>query len=164
LSQTINLNEQNPGLKSELESTGRVVSVEAGFAYVMTQSQSGCSGCQSEKGCGTATLAKLFAPKAKAPLKVIDLVEAKVNDEVLLTLDESDLIKHSFMAYGLPLLGLFVLAGLFQALFYPIFKNDFPAILGGFLGLGLGWVLTKKIYKPVRPILKKIIAGEAYEN
>ncbi len=148
-------------LTTELESIGRVVSVEKGFAYVVTQHQSGCSGCQSAKGCGTATLAKLFAPESRTPLKIVDLIGVKVDDQVLLSLNESHLIKHSFMAYGLPLLGMFVLAGLFQALFQAVFQSELPVILGAGLGLFLGWYLTKRFYQPVQPELKSVI-GESY--
>ncbi len=161
MNQSVNLKPQASDLKTELESVGRVVAVELGFAYVVTQSQTGCSGCESKKVCGTATLAQLFAPKSKAPLKVVDSLGVKVDDKVLLTLDESHLIKYSFMAYGLPLLGLFVVAGVFQAVFYPVFQNDAPAILGGFLGLGLGWILTRKFYQPIYPALKEIMTGES---
>lgn len=142
---------------SELVSLGRVVKTEPGFAYVLTQRDSGCSGCQSEKGCGTSTLAKLFAPESKAPLKIQDEIGVKTGDQVVLTLDESHLIKHSFMAYGLPLLGMFVFAGLFQVLLFPGIQNDLPAVLGAIIGLAGGWWFTQRVYKPVQPSLKEVV-------
>ena len=151
--------EKDSRVISELNSLGRVVKTEPGFAYVLTQRESGCSGCQSEKGCGTSTLAKLFAPESKSPLKIKDEIGLKTGDQVVLSLDESDLIKHSFMAYGLPLLGLFVFAGLFQVMLFPEIQNDLPAVLGASMGLAVGWWLTQRVYKPVQPTLKEVVAN-----
>lgn len=142
----------------ELEAQGKVVKVEAGYVWVSTQRQTGCSGCQSEKGCGTSSLAKLFAPESKTPLKLVNTLNAQVGQQVLLSLNEADLIKHSFMAYGLPLLGLFCGAGFFQWAWQDHLQGDLPAILGGFLGLFGGWVLTRTLYRPVQPTLKSIIS------
>lgn len=143
---------------ADLEAVGRVVKVEEGFVWVTTQRETGCTGCQSQKGCGTSTLAKLFAPESKTPLKLLNSLNAQVGQQVLLSLNGADLIKHSLMAYGLPLLGLFVGAAAFQAALQGIFSSELPAIMGGFLGLLGGWVLTRTLYRPVQPILKSIIS------
>lgn len=143
---------------AELEAIGKVVKADESFIWVKTQRQSGCSGCQSEKGCGTSTLAKLFAPESSSPLKIVNTLNVKEGQQVLLSLNESDLIKHSFMAYGLPLLGLFVGAFILQLVLKDAVSSDWPAILGGFLGLFAGWGVTHWIYKPVQPTLKSIIS------
>ncbi|BBP43470.1 SoxR reducing system RseC family protein [Thiosulfativibrio zosterae] len=142
----------------ELEAIGKVVMADESFIWVKTQRQSGCSGCQSEKGCGTSTLAKLFAPESSSPLKILNTLNAKEGQQVMLSLNEADLIKHSFMAYGLPLLGLFVGAFALQLVLKDAVSSDWPAILGGFLGLFAGWGVTRWIYKPVQPTLKSIIS------
>lgn len=144
--------------ESELEAVGKVVKVENGFAWVSTQRQTGCSGCQSEKGCGTSTLAKLFALESKTPLKLHNSLNVQVGQQVLLSLDGADLIKHSLMAYGLPLLGLFVGAAALQWALQGVFNSEFPSVVGGFLGLLGGWLLTRTLYKPVQPTLKSIIS------
>lgn len=144
----------------ELLAQGRVEKVEDGIAYVSTQRETGCSGCQTQKSCGTSVLAQLFSPKSTAPIQVINTLEANEGDEVILSMDESQLIKHSLMGYGLPLLGLFIGAILFKvaiAFFFEIPSHDGVAIVGGVIGLLLGWGITKKYYRPQLPVLKQIV-------
>ena len=139
-----------------LHESGIVSSVEGEFAYVDVQRQSGCSGCSSVSGCGTSALATLFTNTSRSAIKVRNTLNAQVGDQVTLTLDESRLIKHSFMAYGVPLIGLFLFAVMFSRLsVYFLDANesaaDVAAIIGGFLGVASGWWLTHTIYQPVLP-------------
>lgn len=141
----------------KLIAKGRVVSANAQWIEVLTQKDGGCSGCSSSSGCGTGTLSKLFSPESSTPLRIANTLNAKEGDEVILSMVESDLIKHSFMAYGLPLLGLFMMAALGQGLFFKDTQSDLPSIFGGFIGLGLGWWVTRKIYHPTQPKLEQIM-------
>lgn len=139
-----------------LRESGVVSSIEGDFAYVEAQRQSGCSGCASSSGCGTSALATLFTSTSQSAIKVRNTHNVQVGDQVLLTLDESRLIKHSFMAYGVPLIGLFLFAVLFSMLSVRFLgasesAADIAAIIGGFLGVASGWWLTHKIYQPVLP-------------
>lgn len=141
---------------------GRVVAVEEPFVLIETAQQSGCGGCQSESGCGTAALSKLFSSVSKKPLRVLNTLQAEVGDQVELSLDESKLVKHSFMAYGLPLVGLFLSAIVFKALGQAWFgidgeQADLVSILGGLFGLFSGWLFTRHFYKPTLPVLAKIL-------
>lgn len=145
-----------------LLSQGLVVGQEDGFVLVQTQRQSACGGCQSESGCGTSALAKLFSNTGSAPIKVENTLNAAVNDQVLLKLDESRLVLHAFMAYGLPLIGLFLFAVLLKwagqsLLGMQAGQAELLSILGGLFGLLLGWFVTKRFYKPTLPTLEKII-------
>ncbi|MDG4813084.1 SoxR reducing system RseC family protein [Hydrogenovibrio sp. 3SP14C1] len=146
--------------EGELLAQGRVEKVEKGMAYVSTKRETGCSGCQTQKGCGTSVLAQLFSPKSTTPIQVVNDLGAKEGDEVILSMDESHLIKHSLMGYGVPLLGLFIGAILFQVALTSLFQmpsKDGGALLGGLIGLFLGWRVTKKYYRPQLPVLKKIM-------
>lgn len=139
-----------------LRESGIISSIEGEFAYVEIQRQSGCSGCASSSGCGTSALATLFTKASQSAIKVRNRLNAQVGDHVILTLDESRLIKHSFMAYGVPLIGLFLFAVLFSVLSVRVLDvsetaADIAAIIGGFTGIALGWWLTHTIYQPVLP-------------
>lgn len=145
-----------------LREQGIVVGIDGDEVLVETQRSTGCSGCSSESGCGTSALAKLFTATNKAPIRVKNNLKCKVGDTVELVLDESRLLQHSFMAYGLPLIGLFLLAISFSKIALHVFSlspglAELSAILGGALGLYLGWWLTRKLYKPVMPEVSKII-------
>jgi len=145
-----------------LTEQGIIVAIEGTDVFVETQRSTGCSGCSSESGCGTSALAQLFTGTSKAPIKVNKSLECHVGDSVELQLDESRLLQHSFMAYGLPLIGLFLFAIMFSGLAENVLQlsivmSDVSAIVGGIVGLFLGWWLTRKIYKPVMPILSKVL-------
>ncbi len=148
-----------------LLSQGVVVDQQGDFVWVKTQRQSACGGCQSESGCGTSALAKLFSNTGSAPIKVENTLQAKVDDQVLLKLDESRLVLHAFMAYGLPLLGLFILAILLKwagltLLSIETEQAELLSIVGGIAGLFLGWAFTRRFYKPTMPTLEKIIQSD----
>ena len=145
-----------------LFSEGRVVGIEKGFILVETQRQSACGGCHSESGCGTSALAKLFSKTGSAPIKMVNHLHAKQGDRVLLKLDESRLVLHAFMAYGLPLIGLFVSAILLKLAGLSLLElsermAELLSILGGGLGLFAGWAFTNRFYKPTLPVLEKIL-------
>lgn len=140
-----------------LEATGEVVGLSGARIQVQTERQGGCTSCGANKTCGTSALAQLFSPNTPL-LEVENTLDAKLGDKVVLTLDESDLIKHSLMAYGIPLLIMFIVAGLAQVFLAGWFGSDLPVVIAGFLGLGAGWWMTKTCYQPVLPTLTKIIA------
>ncbi|BCN93153.1 sigma E factor positive regulatory protein RseC [Thiomicrorhabdus immobilis] len=145
-----------------LREQGVVIGIDGDEVLVETQRSTGCSGCSSESGCGTSALAKLFSTTSKAPIRVKNNLHCEIGDSVELVLDESRLLQHSFMAYGLPLIGLFVLAISFSKIALHVFSlspglAELSAILGGVLGLYLGWWITRKLYKPVMPELSKVI-------
>jgi sigma-E factor negative regulatory protein RseC len=150
-------NENLASDSGKLMAKGRVVNASAQWIEVLTQKESGCGGCASSSGCGTGTLSKLFSSESSTPLRIANTLNAKKGDEVTLSMDESDLIKHSFMAYGLPLLGLFIMAALGQWLFFKETQSNLPSVFGGFMGLGLGWWVTRKMYHPTQPKLEQII-------
>ena len=149
-----------------LKEIGTIVREEPGYVWVQTQRQTGCSGCSSESGCGTSALAKLFTRGEAKPLKVEKTESCKVGDQVELHLDESRLLKHSFMAYGMPLIGLFSVAiGLSQIVekLYGASGSvvELSAILGGMIGLLLGWKFTQKFYQPVLPTIGSVLKTSA---
>jgi len=148
-----------------LRERGVVIGFEGDDVLIETVRQTGCSGCSSESGCGTSALSKLFTGTHKKPIRVKNTLPCQVGDSVELVLDESRLLKHSFMAYGLPLIGLFIFSITFSKFALHMLNlsaglADMAAILGGAFGLYCGWWLTRKIYKPVMPKLNKVISRE----
>ena len=148
--------------KNYLRESGVVVSIKDDFAFVKTQRTTGCSGCSSQSGCGTSALSKLFVREKSEPLKVSLTQPCEVGDEVELLLDESRLLKHSFMAYGLPLIGMFIGALTFNSFAEYAWQLDKKAIelfavTGAVMGLFLGWKITQVFYKPSLPELGSVL-------
>ncbi len=145
---------------------GWVESVEADKAYVITQRTSGCHSCQSQQSCGTSVLSKLFSPVNTTPVAVDNSLGVQAGDEVELSMDESRLIHHSVMAYGLPLLGLFTGALLFQwgGDAHSNAAADLYSVFGAVFGLALGWSITRRFYRPQLPRLHRIIRRSNIEK
>lgn len=160
--QQIEKNENQVTSEKWLLSEGEVVALEGDTVFVKTQRQSSCGGCQSESGCGTSALAKLFSNTGSAPIRMRNTLNAKQGDRVLLKLDESRLVLHAFMAYGLPLIGLFLGAIVLKSAGQSLFQlsetsAELLSILGGLVGLIAGWAFTKRFYKPAMPVLEKVL-------
>ncbi|CAN8141254.1 sigma-E factor negative regulatory protein RseC [uncultured Thiomicrorhabdus sp.] len=162
---------------SMLTETATVVALETDadenhFALLEVQPKNGCSGCASSGGCGTSALSQLFVSTHKKPIKVRNYIGARVGDRVEVSMDQSRLIKHSFMAYGLPLIGLLLFAVLAQNLALSMLSGDVGsqekaqdfaelwAIAGAGFGLFSGWWITRKFYRPVVPEMQKIITSD----
>ena len=139
--------------QGKIVSVGSVLSVEGGFVVVKAENQSGCAGCSASGGCGTASLSSLFAPSVERALWVENSLNAKEGDKVLLSLVESEILKHSMMAYGFPLILLMI--GAWMGLNF--FDSDILSAVIGLLFLLLGWLFTKYAYQPVVPKLEKIL-------
>ncbi|BBP46133.1 hypothetical protein THMIRHAS_15060 [Thiosulfatimonas sediminis] len=142
------------------------------FALLQITPKNGCSGCASSGSCGTSALAKLFVSVKGKPIRVPNRIGAQLGEEVLVSMDESRLIKYSFMAYGLPLIGLLLGAICAQTLVNGGFSSDLsvshktPAlvelvtVLGAACGMFSGWWITRKFYQPVLPEMHKMVIND----
>jgi len=86
-----------------LEETARVVRIEAGEVWVETQRRSTCSSCAVEKGCGTATLAKVLG-RRRTLVRVLTDLPLVVGDQVVIGIHEQALVRGSLAVYAVPLL------------------------------------------------------------
>jgi len=147
-----------------IEETGRVVEIEGDFAWIESERRSSCGGCTAHEGCGTGVIARAFG-KRMVTLKVLNRIDARVGDGVVIGISETGLVRGAFAVYALPLLALF--AGALCARWLA--GGSEPAtIAGGAGGLvaGLAWLLrfsrrtrTDAAYQPV--ILRRQLTGGA---
>lgn len=159
-----NLQPEQPGLvnlepKTKQFAEGWVQTIEADTAWIHTQKQGACGTCSANKVCGTASLSQLFSPKPSL-LQVKNTLNAQPGERVLISLNDSDFIKHSIMAYGIPLFGLFVMAILAQYFVLPNVGSDGVVALFGLLGLLGGWWITHRWYRPTLPKMEQILNSE----
>ena len=142
-----------------IEETGQVVAVQGDFAWIESERRSTCGGCSVRNGCGTAALARVLG-RRRVRLRVLNPVNARVHDTVVVGIAESGLVRGSLAVYVAPLAALLggALAGQFLGNYFLAAGSDLAAICGAIAGLGAGlaWLRrfsrateADKSYQPV---------------
>jgi sigma-E factor negative regulatory protein RseC len=130
-----------------IEETAKIVELEGEFAWVETQRKSACGACAVNKGCGTATIAKVLGKK-RTRVRAINRLNAKLGDQVVIGIPEQALVRGSIAVYAVPLVFL-LLGGMFGEWLGQGSDSEGLTILFGLLGLGAGflWLIyfSKKI-------------------
>ena len=117
-----------------------VVSWQNGQALVSCDVKASCSSCASRAGCGSRVLNKL-GPQTTHTI-VVPCDEPLVpGQKVELGIAEGSLLSSALLVYMSPLVGLFLIASLFQLLF----ASDVAALCGAILG-GIGGFLIARGY------------------
>ena len=153
-----------------IEERAQVVALNAEGVWVETQRRTACGQCSANKGCGTATLAKVLGNK-RSRVRALNpkATSVAVGDEVVIGIDEQALVRGSLAVYTVPLLSLFVFGLLGQLLGTQLLFGDSEWLSIGLsifgLILGFAWVrrFTGRIasderYQPVllRPVFPVI--------
>ncbi len=127
-----------------LTETGRVVALEADGLWVETVRHSTCGTCSAQKVCGHGLLNRIAHGKS-GYIRVLPGDQAienyRVDDQVLISIPEEIILRGSFIAYILPLMGM--LLGAFGAVSWLPGQGDLPALLGAAGGLVLGYTLVR---------------------
>lgn len=119
-----------------------VIAWDNGMAQVSCDVKTSCNSCSSRAGCGTRVLNKL-GPQTSHTISVPSAEPLVAGQKVELGITESSLLGSAMLVYMSPLLGLFVVAALFQVLF----GSDIAALCGAVLG-GVGGFLIAKGFSP----------------
>ncbi len=117
-----------------------VTSWENGIATLHTEAKTSCNSCNARKGCGSHLLNKL-GPEDAEVMQIASKQPLQAGQRIELGIRESSLLGSAVLVYMTPLLGLFIVAGLFQALFHSDLASASGALLGG---IG-GFILSKGI-------------------
>lgn len=128
-----------------------VVAWQDGFAQVSCDVKTSCNSCSSRAGCGSRVLNKL-GPQTEHTIVVPSAEPLTVGQKVELGISEGSLLTSAMLVYMTPLLGLFVMAAVFQLLF----TSDLAAFAGGVLG-GVGGFLVARGLSP------KLASREAWQ-
>ncbi|MCW8355974.1 MAG: SoxR reducing system RseC family protein [Marinomonas sp.] len=88
-----------------IEETGKVLSIEDGFADVETIRTSSCTSCRARHGCGHHAIAQVSSAN-RMRMKAIDSLNVKVGQNVVVGIPEDTLLQASIWMYLIPLLGL----------------------------------------------------------
>lgn len=117
-----------------------VVAWQDGIATLHSEVKTTCNSCSARKGCGSAMLNKL-GPKNAHVMQIASEKPLQPGQRVELGIRESSLLSSALLVYMTPLLGLFLLAGLFQMLFH----TDLAAACGALLGGIGGFIIAKGV-------------------
>jgi sigma-E factor negative regulatory protein RseC len=127
-----------------LTETGRVVALEEDGLWVETIRKSTCGSCSVRKGCGHGLLNRMADGK-RGYIRVLpgdqSIDNIRIDDQVLISIPEEVILRGSFIAYILPLLGM--LLGAVAAVNWLPGNTDLSALLGAMAGLGLGFLLVR---------------------
>ena len=98
-----------------------------------------CGICGQTRGCGNATFGKMLGHQ-QGVITAQNTIDANVGDRVVVGIEEKVFLNATFLLYVLPLIAMFVGAGLAELLF----DQEFLVILGAIIGLFLGFLGVKK--------------------
>lgn len=124
-----------------LETRAIVVQINGQHALVQANQGNGCEQCNG-KGCGTGKLSQLFCSKPRQ-FQVENPIDAKVGDEVIVSVADGAVLQGIGLVYLLPLVLLLVGAALGNAWAVQPEQRDGYAGVGAALGLLLGFVAAK---------------------
>lgn len=127
-----------------IEERGEVTAVNPPYAMVVTQRRSSCGSC-STKGCGTGALSELFAVRSQ-DMKVLNPIDARVGDQVVLGLEESAFLRGSLAVYIVPIL-LMIAGGVLGEMMAPalsIQTSEYVSLPAAFAGLAAGFFWVRR--------------------
>lgn len=137
-----------------------VVSWDNGQALLKCDVKTSCSSCSSRVSCGTRVLNKL-GPQSEHLLVVPSDKPLKAGQKVELGIAEKSLLSSAFLVYMLPLIGLFLVAGIFQFIFSDDMASMLGALIGGFAGFIVARQLSHRLSddKDWQPVILTVALG-----
>ncbi len=127
-----------------LETRAIVIRLEGAEAIVEARHGGGCGHCSSEGGCGSGKISQLFCTEPRY-FRVRNGIDARVGDEVQVSVGEGVLLRSAAILYGLPLL--LLLAGGMAGAQWPgdAAGRDAAAAVGALTGLAIGFLVAKRL-------------------
>jgi sigma-E factor negative regulatory protein RseC len=126
-----------------LEMRAIVLSVKGCEAEISPLGGRGCGHCNSEGGCDSGKLTKMFCSSQPRSFIVLNQAEAKVGDEVNVALPDGSLLHSSLRMYLLPLLFMFVAGFVGAAFATDTASRDAYALAASLAGLMIGFAVGK---------------------
>ena len=117
----------------------KVLKVDGQYMWLENKPKTTCGSCQHNGSCGVSSLAKVFKFNKNNVLKLKNTIKAKQDDWVEIAIDDSVILKSSFLVYLLPLLALVLGALILNA----IFKTEMASIIGAAIGVFISTLIIK---------------------
>lgn len=120
------------------ETQAIVIALDGEHAIVRAEQDKGCGRCHEPGGCGGNNLVQMMCASKPQDYRVLNPVAAKVGERVTVAVAEGVISRSAVLMYGFPLFFLFI--GAFLGAQFA--GSDVGAVLGGGLGLLVGWFLV----------------------
>jgi sigma-E factor negative regulatory protein RseC len=127
-----------------VEEKARVVVKSKTHAWVEAERLTGCNACAINKECGTGAIANYLIKKTII-VKVLNPIGAEIDDMVIVGVPERIFLLGSFMLYTMPLLMMFLSAGLGETLVQYLGGGESLVVLLGLGGLSAGLLGSRYI-------------------
>lgn len=125
------------------QATGHIISIETGSASpqaeVEVNAAVACARCASGRGCGAGLLGTSEKNRRVQAL-VAAGVEVQEGDEVRIELSSRQLLRASWLVYGLPLVAAVIATGFA----YLMRLDDFYAVVAAVVGLAAGVFVARR--------------------
>ncbi len=138
-----------------IEEEGKIIGFNGAKAVVKTKRTSACVRCASRDFC------RSLSENRDMVVEVANLIDAKMNDRVIIAIEESALFKLSFLAYAVPVVlfvsgiffGRLLAEGLFNGLYINLISTGTGFVFVSFsfflLWLWGGKIKGDKRFEPV---------------
>lgn len=143
-----------------LEARAIIIKVEGSEAVVEAAQGGGCGQCDSANGCSSGKLSRMFCAQPRR-FRVHNGIDARVGDEVQVSLQDGVLLRSASILYLLPL-GLLLVGGFLGAsMASTAAGRDGYAALGVLLGLVAGfagarfYTLRQPAKHAVQPVITR---------
>lgn len=120
-----------------IDAPGTITALDGEYAIVRMD-ETGCGRCHEEGGCGGNSVGKLFCNAPRA-FRVLNPGNSGIGERVIVVTAEGAVRRSAILAYGLPLLALFV-----GALGGSAVAGELGAILGSVGGLLCSWLALRR--------------------
>lgn len=125
-----------------LETRAIIVRLDGAEAVVEAMQGGGCGHCDSKNGCGGGKLSALFCTQPRR-FRVHNGIDARVGDEVQVSVADGALLRSALIMYMLPLALLLLGATLGASLADGVSRRDAYAVIGALFGLAAGFALAR---------------------
>lgn len=115
------------------DAPGIIIELDGEYAMVRMD-EAGCGRCHEPGGCGGNNIGKMFC-NAPRVFRVLNPEQAAVGTQVTIAIAEGAVRRSAVLAYGLPLLALFL--GAFCG---SLVDGESGAIIGAICGLLSAWI------------------------
>jgi sigma-E factor negative regulatory protein RseC len=115
------------------DAPGTITALDGNYAIVLME-EAGCGRCHEEGGCGGNNLGKMLCGSPRT-FRVLNQGNSAIGDRVTIVIAEGAVRRSATLAYGLPLLTLFV-----GTLTGSALAGETGAIVGAIVGLTSAWL------------------------